>query len=146
MRTDRRAKANIHHFCSPVSSVMNIFHSSVYVHALEPIQDFLQLRLALLLAAVWVLDTAIRLLVHSAVLCKQVTSWQILTTARLTLFHWIQVTSKFLSGPLRTTETFQVTYLITVSTLWCFVLPQHIFQVCNIKMHGIILIIWFCLF
>lgn len=47
----------------------NIFHLSVGKNALKPIQDFLELYLALLIAAVQVLDT-----VHSAVLCKQVTS------------------------------------------------------------------------
>lgn len=68
-RVDWRAKASVHHLCSPVSSMSNVFHFSVDTRALEPIQDFFKLYLALLLAAIQVLDT-----VHSAMLCKQVTS------------------------------------------------------------------------
>lgn len=62
---DQKVKASIHHLCSPVNSMINMFHLFVDMHALEPIQEFLKLRSALLLAAIQVLDT-----VHSAVLCK----------------------------------------------------------------------------
>lgn len=44
----------------------NVFHLSVDTRALEPIQDFFKLYLALLLAAIQVLDT-----VHSAMLCNR---------------------------------------------------------------------------
>lgn len=68
MPWESKDQTSVHHLCSPVSSMINIFHLSVGKHALQPIQDFLELYLALLIAAVQVLDT-----VHSAVLCKQVT-------------------------------------------------------------------------
>lgn len=69
---DHKAKANVHHLCSPVNSMVNIFHLFLDIHAYLisiPILEFLKLCLALLLAAIQILDTA-----HSAVLCKWVTS------------------------------------------------------------------------
>lgn len=62
---DQKAKANVHYFCSPVNSMIDMFHSSVDMYGLEPTQKFLKLCLALTLAAIQVLDTA-----HSAVLCQ----------------------------------------------------------------------------
>lgn len=44
---DQKAKAKVHPSCSPVNSMINMFHLVFDMHALESTQEFLKLCLAL---------------------------------------------------------------------------------------------------